>query len=127
MDRDVGQLQQHLTPGPPLLPVPLLAPQGRVNQTQDNTVELGRRQRAAPLTVQHARHLHHGAPSSWYVIVDLGQKSPPRPHGCQLLIKQKDVVVLVQLQPSQQDLSTEKEKRDLSPSVSPTTQEEEFK
>lgn len=127
MDRDIGQLQQHLTPGPPLLPVLLLAPQGRVNQAQDNTVELGRRQRAAPLTVQHARHLHHGAPSSWYVIVDLGQESPPRPHGCQLLIKQKDVVVLVQLQPSQQDLSTEKEERDLSPSVSPTTQEEEFK
>lgn len=28
MDRDVGQLQQHLAPGPPLLSAPFLAPQG---------------------------------------------------------------------------------------------------
>lgn len=86
MDRDVGQLQQHASPGLPPLSVLLLALQSRVHQTQDNALKLRVRQRSAPLSTKHARHLPHGAPTSGYMIVHLGLESPPQPHGRQLLV-----------------------------------------
>lgn len=108
MDRDICQLEQHFTPALLLLSS-LLMPGllGRVHRAQDKTAKLILTQRPLlPLTLQCVHHLRHGAHTSGDVVIDLRQKSPPRPHRCQLLIEQDDVVVPVDLHPAQQELRT---------------------
>lgn len=106
MDRNICQLEEHFTPGLLML-FSILMPGllGRVHHAQNKTVKLIWSQRPI-LTLMSCHHLLHGARTSGNVVIDLRQESPPRPHGCHLLVQQNNVVVMVDLHPTQQKLHT---------------------
>lgn len=103
--RDVCQLEENLTPSFLSL-FPLLVPSlmRSVHHAQHDIFKLPLHHRSAPLALECICHLLHGAQTSGNIVIDQRQKSSPLPHRRHLLIEQDDVVVLIELHPTQQKL-----------------------
>lgn len=106
MNCNICKMEENPAPGLPFLfSVLMFDLVGRVHHAQDNILKLTLSQwPPLPLTLQCAHHLHHGAPTSGNVVIDLRQESPALPHRCYLLVDQDGIVILVHLQSTQQNL-----------------------